>query len=62
MPLNASRGDGPREFILMLISTLIEEMDLVGSCDGNRRIDGDVGHRNPYDSLMVAPQVLDLGL
>lgn len=42
MPLNASRGDGPREFILMLISTLIEEMDLVGSCNGNRRIDGDV--------------------
>lgn len=55
MPLNASRSDGPREFILMLVSTLIEEMDLVGSCDGNRRIDGNVGHRNPYDSLMVAP-------
>lgn len=46
----------------MLISTLIKEMDLVGSCDGNGGIDGDVGHRNSYDSLMIAFQVLDLGL
>lgn len=46
----------------MLIPTLIEEVNLIGSCDGNRRIDWDIGHRNPYDPLMVASQILDLGL
>jgi hypothetical protein len=62
MPLDAGGRNRAREFILMLVATLIEKMYLVGGGDGNGGIDGHVGDSDPDDALMVVPQVLDLSL
>ena len=62
MPLDAGGSDRAREFILVFVSALIEEVDLVGSGDGNGGIDGHVGDSDPDDALMIVPQVLYLSL
>ena len=59
MPLNASGSDRSREFVLVLVSTLIEEMNFVGSGDGNSWIDGDVGDCDSGDSFMIVLEVFD---
>ena len=62
MPLDAGGRNRAREFILMLVATLIKEMYLVGGGDGNGGIDGHVGDSDPDDTLMVVTQFLDLSL
>lgn len=62
MPLDTGGSNRAREFILMLVATLIEKMYLVGGGDGNGGINGNVGDSDPDDTLMVVPQVLDLSL
>ena len=62
MPLNSSGGDGPGEFILVLLTTLVEEMDFVGGGDGNGGVDRDIGDCNPDDLLVIALELSDFGL
>ena len=62
MPLDAGRGDGAGEFVLVLVATFIEEVDFVGGGDGDCGIDGHIGDGNSDDPLVVVLQVFDLGL
>lgn len=61
MPFDAGGRDGPAEFVLVFVSALIEEMNLVGSGDGDSGIHLYVRNRYPNDPLLVCFQVLDLG-
>ena len=45
----------------MLVPTFIEEVDFVGSGDGNGGVDGDVGDSNPNDFLVVLFEFVDFG-
>lgn len=57
MPLYACGGNGSREFILVFVTTLIEEMYLVGGGDGDGGIDGHVGNCYPDDPLVIVLEV-----
>ena len=46
----------------MLIATFVEKVYFVGSGDGNGGVDGHVGDGDADDALVVALEVLDLGL
>ena len=59
MPLNASGSDRSGEFVLVLVSTLIEEMNFVGSGDGDSWIDGDIRNCDSDDSFVVVLEVFD---
>ena len=46
----------------MFVSTLVEEMDFVGSGDGNSWINGHIRDSDSDDSLMIVLEVFDFGL
>jgi hypothetical protein len=46
----------------VFVSALIEEVDLVGSGDGDGGVDGHVRDGYPDDSLVVVLEILDLSL
>lgn len=61
MPLNTSGRDWSGELILMLLSTLIKEMNFIRCGNGNSRINGNVGNWNSDNSLIVILELFDLG-
>lgn len=60
MPLDAGGGDGAWEFVLMFVSTLIEEVYFVGGSDGNGGVDGYIWDCNTDDPLVVSFEIFDL--
>lgn len=62
MPLDGSRSDGPRQFILMFFPTFIVEMDFVGGSDSNSGVDGNIRDCNPDDLLIIAFEFANLSL
>ena len=61
MPFDSCGGDGSGKLVLMFLSTLIKEMDFVGSGDGNGGIDGYIGDSNSDNFLVVLLELVDFG-
>ena len=62
MPLDSSRSDSPRKLILMFLTTLIVEMNFIGSSDGNGGVDRNIRDCNPDDLLIISFELSDFCL
>lgn len=59
MPFDAGGCDASGQFVLVLLARFIEQVDLVGGCDGDGGVHGHVRYCDPDDLLVPLPKFFE---